>query len=247
MFDAKEENTVQRFCQIAIDGPSAAGKSTAARLIAKNLGFMYVDTGAMYRAFALKLKLMGLAPDVDKEFDLAALLNVAKKTTIKLEYADDKTKVILDGNDVTSEIRHREISELTSRVSAIPEIRMWLVEQQRQIARDNNVVMDGRDIGTYCLPNATVKFFLIASLADRAKRRFDELTKNGVSVTLDEVADDIAKRDKRDESRAFAPCVAALDAIEIDNSKYSVDETSDIMTKIAKERISCSSQCCTKS
>ena len=199
---------------IAIDGPAGAGKSTVARSISKTMGIIYLDTGAMYRAVALKALNSGL--DTKNEESIASLV---EDIDIKIRYRDGEQRIFLDGKDVSELIRTPGVSRGASDVSAIPAVRIKLVELQRSIAEENDVVMDGRDIGTYVLPNARYKFFLTASLEERAKRRYNELLAKGMEdSTLDEVMKDISYRDKNDSSRAFAPLSKAEDAVEIDTT-----------------------------
>ena len=199
---------------IAIDGPAGAGKSTVARSISKTMGIIYLDTGAMYRTVALKALNSGL--DTKNEESIASLV---EDIDIKIRYRDGEQRIFLDGKDVSELIRTPGVSRGASDVSAIPAVRIKLVELQRSIAEENDVVMDGRDIGTYVLPNARYKFFLTASLEERAKRRYNELLAKGMEdSTLDEVMKDISYRDKNDSSRAFAPLSKAEDAVEIDTT-----------------------------
>lgn len=189
-----------RIC-IAIDGPAGAGKSTVAKSISRQLGIIYLDTGAMYRTVALK----ALRTGIDTK-DAERLTELVGSIDIRIEYIGNEQRLFLDGEDVTAMIRTPEVSIGASDVSAVPAVRLKMVELQRAIAQKSDVVMDGRDIGTYVLPGAKYKFFITASLEERAKRRFDEMQSKGTSeVTLDEVMKDIAYRDKNDSTRAFAP------------------------------------------
>lgn len=214
---------------IAIDGPAGAGKSTVAKNISKALGIIYLDTGAMYRAVALKAIRSGL--DTRDEERLASLV---EDVDIRIEYKGSDQRIFLDGNDVSGQIRTPEVSIGASNVAVIPAVRIKLVELQRDIAKAHDVVMDGRDIGTYVLPHARYKFFLIASLEERAKRRYSELVAKGVTgTTFEEVMKDISFRDKNDSSRAFAPLVRAQDAFEIDTTNINPQEVADrILTYI---------------
>ncbi len=199
---------------IAIDGPAGAGKSTVAKSISRQLGIIYLDTGAMYRTVALKAIRTGT--DTRDAERLTALVG---NIDIRIEYIGNEQRLFLDGEDVTAMIRTPEVSIGASDVSAVPAVRLKMVDLQRAIALKNDVVMDGRDIGTYVLPEAKYKFFITASLEERAKRRFAEMLSKGVSgVTLDEVMNDIAYRDKNDSTRAFAPLSKAPDAFEIDTT-----------------------------
>ncbi len=201
---------------IAIDGPSGAGKSTAAKLLSKNLGFLYIDTGALYRTVGLYCLRAGVS-------DLRCGKQVAPKLEeiqIELKFIDGAQRVLLNGEDVSDQIRTPEVSMAASDVSSIPCVREFLLELQRSIARENNVIMDGRDIGTVILPDAQVKFFLSASIEARARRRTKELKERGV-----------------DSSRAIAPLKAAEDALLIDNSALSLEETVALMERLIKERV----------
>lgn len=217
---------------IAIDGPAGAGKSTVAKHISKILGIIYLDTGAMYRAVALKAITSGIATK-----DAKALEELVKDIDIKVDLKGEEQRIFLDGRDVTHLIRTPEVSIGASDVSAIPAVRIKLVELQREIARTNDVVMDGRDIGTYVLPNANYKFFLTASLDERAKRRYKELLEKGATETkYDDVLKDISYRDKNDSSRAFAPLAKAEDAVEIDTTDLSLEQVIEkILSKIKND------------
>ncbi len=217
---------------IAIDGPAGAGKSTVAKTISKNLGIIYLDTGAMYRAVALKAIRSGLDTK-----DADALAGLVKDIDIRIEYNNGEQRIFLDGVDVSGEIRTPEVSIGASNVAVIPAVRIKLVELQREIAENNNVVMDGRDIGTYVLPEARYKFFVTASLEERAKRRYEELLAKGMIGTVyDDVMQDIAFRDQNDSSRAFAPLSKASDAVEIDTTCMNPEQVADrILSFIKKE------------
>lgn len=205
---------------IAIDGPAGAGKSTVAKEISKALGIIYLDTGAMYRAVALKAIRSGL--DTRDGEGLSSLVN---DIDISIKYIADRQRIFLDGSDVSEAIRTPEVSIGASNVAVIPAVRIKLVELQREIAMNNDVVMDGRDIGTYVLPQAEYKFFLTASLEERARRRYEEMTAQGITaISRDDVEKDIAFRDKNDSSRAFAPLSKAADAAEIDTTSLSPQE-----------------------
>ncbi|MDK2991753.1 MAG: CMP/dCMP kinase [Clostridiales bacterium] len=209
---------------IAIDGPAGAGKSTVAKLLAKQLNIIYLDTGAMYRAIALKAIEQGV--DVSDTDALSVLL---EDTDIDISYVDEQQHVLLDGRDVTDIIRTPEVSDGASKVAVIPAVRLKLVELQRRIARMHDVVMDGRDIGTFVLPNADVKFYLTASIEERARRRLEEMRARGYEHSLDDVRDDIRARDKNDSEREFAPLRKADDAILIDSTDKTVDEVVEEM------------------
>jgi cytidylate kinase len=213
---------------IAIDGPAGAGKSTVAKSISKELGIIYLDTGAMYRTVALKAIHSGLdTKDADGLADLVQTID------IKIQYNNGEQRIFLDGSDVSGLIRTPEVSIGASNVASVPSVRLKMVELQRQIASSNDVVMDGRDIGTYVLPNASYKFFLTASLEERAKRRYDELSQKGTEhPTYEEVRDDISLRDRNDSSRAFAPLIRAEDAIEIDTTSLTPYEVTEKILSI---------------
>lgn len=214
---------------IAIDGPAGSGKSTVAKLISKKLGIIYLDTGAMYRAVALKAIREGI-DTLDRE----KLSQLVKNIDIKVKYLQNEQQIFLDGEEVSQLIRTPEVSIGASNVSSIPEVRLRLVELQREIANKHDVVMDGRDIGTYVLPDAQVKVFLTASLEERARRRYmEQLEKGAGGITLEEVRKDIEYRDKNDSSRSFAPLAKAQDAIEIDTTNMSVEEVADRIITLA--------------
>ncbi|MEQ2129248.1 (d)CMP kinase [Caldanaerobacter subterraneus KAk] len=201
--------------KIAIDGPAGAGKSTVAKKLAKLLGFTYIDTGAMYRAITLKV----LRENISLK-DEERIVEVARKSDISL----DGERVFLDGEDVSEEIRKPIISEKVSVVSQIPEVREILVKKQRKIAEGKNVVMDGRDIGTVVLPDAQFKFFLTASLEERARRRYEELKNKGTEVKYEEVLEEIKKRDSLDSSRKTSPLTIPEGAILIDTTDLTEEE-----------------------
>ncbi|NMB34006.1 MAG: (d)CMP kinase [Clostridium sp.] len=205
---------------IAIDGPAGAGKSTISKEIARVLEFLYLDTGAMYRAVALKAH----KENIDT-LDRDGVSRMIQDIDLKIAYLDNAPKIILDGEDVTSFIKSPEVSIGASNVAVLPTVRLKMVEIQRCIASENNIVMDGRDIGTYVLPNAAFKFFLTASVKERAKRRFKELDlTNRPNLTLDDVEKDIRYRDENDSKREFAPLVKAEDAIEIDATNMTIKQ-----------------------
>ena len=201
---------------IAIDGPSASGKSTTAKGVAEKLGITHVDTGAMYRAVTLGLKLSGISPD-----DNASVCQYLSEIEL---YFDGNNKIHLNGVDVSYEIRSGDISSRVSAVSAIPEVREKMVIIQRRIAGEQNCVLEGRDIGTVVFPNAEFKFFLIADIDVRAKRRLIELEKMGETKTISELIEDIRRRDKLDSSRDHSPLIQAKDAIPIDTSQLTINE-----------------------
>lgn len=218
---------------IAIDGPGGAGKSSVSKLIAKKLGIIYVDTGALYRAIALHMTNHGIATN-DSENVVKELKNVKLTLTFT-----DRQIITLNGEEVGDKIRTPEMSMGASNVSAIPEVRTFLLDLQRKIAKKNSVIMDGRDIGTVILPDADLKVFLVASPEARAKRRYNELVAKGVETSYEAVLEEMNIRDKNDSTREVAPCVQAPDAILIDNSDITLEETADKIIKqlpIAIER-----------
>lgn len=218
---------------IAIDGPAGAGKSTIAKAAAKELGFIYVDTGALYRAIGLFTQRQGVDKD-DKESVIALL----DKIDVKLAFNDKGEQIVLlNGEDVSGLIRTPEISMYASAVSALPEVRTFLLDLQRTMAKENNVIMDGRDIGTVILPNAQVKIFLSASAECRAKRRYDELIEKGENVTYEEVLKDAIERDYNDSHRATAPLKPADDAIIVDTTGQSLEESVNSLIKIMKDNM----------
>ena len=204
---------------IAIDGPAGAGKSTIAKIVAKELGFIYVDTGAMYRTLALACFRDGI--DTSNE---AAVVAKCESVEVTLGYEDGTQKVYLDGEDVSAEIRREEIGNLTSAIAVYPGVRKILVALQKDLAAKNDVVMDGRDIGTAVLPNADLKIYLTASVETRAKRRYDELVEKGQTCDLKEIEKDIEDRDYRDMNREVSPLSQADDAVLVDSSDMTIDE-----------------------
>lgn len=204
---------------IAIDGPAGAGKSTIAKLVAKEKGYIYVDTGAMYRAMAIHFLKKGIQPE--KTDKVAAACEDADVT---IGYEDGVQQVYLNGENVTAQLRTEEVGNMASKTSAIPKVREKLLELQRGLARTRDVIMDGRDIGTNILPNADVKIYLTASVETRAKRRYDELTEKGISCDYEEIKKDIRDRDERDMNRETAPLCQAEDAILVDSSDMGIEE-----------------------
>lgn len=217
---------------VAIDGPAGAGKSTLSRKAAELLGFIYVDTGALYRTVGLKFSKKGFGTDLNCDIQ-----SVLDDTTVDIRFVEGEQRVFLDGEDVSDEIRTPTASMMASAVSAKGEVRAFLLEMQRKLARENNVLMDGRDIGTVVLPDATVKIFLTASAEDRAQRRYNELTEKGMNVTFKEVYDDMIKRDYNDSHREIAPLKQADDAVLADTTGFDQQESLRLILKIIKERI----------
>ncbi|MEE0884511.1 MAG: (d)CMP kinase, partial [Faecalimonas sp.] len=214
---------------VAIDGPAGAGKSTVAKRVAKELGYIYVDTGAMYRALAVFFLKKGLKPEDTKE-----IAEVCKEAQVSIGYEDGVQQVYLNGENVTSLLRTEEVGNMASVSSAVREVRAQLLELQRELARTKDVVMDGRDIGTNILPNADVKVYLTASVETRAKRRYLELQEKGVECNLEDIAHDIEERDTRDMNREIAPLKQAEDAVLVDSSNMSIDEVVDTIKSLCK-------------
>ncbi|MBR4972904.1 MAG: (d)CMP kinase [Clostridia bacterium] len=217
---------------IAIDGPAGAGKSTLSRTVAKKLGFIYVDTGALYRTVGLKF--LNLGYDTDLNCEIGDVLN---NTTAYIRFVNGEQRVFLDGNDVSDLIRTPKASMMASAVSAKPEVREFLLNMQRKLAEDNNVVMDGRDIGTVVLPNATLKIYLTASAEDRAMRRYKELCEKGENVTFENVYKDMVQRDYNDMNRPISPLKKADDAVLADTTGYEFEQSLELLLKIIEEGI----------
>lgn len=217
---------------VAIDGPSGAGKSTVSRKAAKAFGFIYVDTGAMYRTIGLAAHRKGLDTK-----DKSSILPLLPELSIDLKYNElGEQRMYLNGEDVSADIRLPEISMCASNVSAMPEVRAYLMDMQRQMAKRYDVIMDGRDIGTVILPDAEVKIFLTASAEERAMRRLKELEAKGVATSFEEVLEDMIKRDAQDSSRAAAPLVPADDAVILDTSSMSFDESVAAVCKLITDK-----------
>lgn len=204
---------------VAIDGPAGAGKSTIAKLVAEEKGFIYVDTGAMYRGLAIHFLDRGIrAEETDK------VIEACKDADVKIRYEEGVQQVFLNGTNITGKLRDEAVGQMTSKCSVIPEVRAKLLDLQRDLARTQDVIMDGRDIGTCVLPDADVKVYLTASVETRAKRRYDELTAKGEACDLDEIAKDIKERDERDMNRETAPLRQAEDAVLVDSSDMTIEE-----------------------
>ncbi len=217
---------------IAIDGPSGAGKSTISRKAAEKFGFIYVDTGAIYRTIGLASKTHGVSLD-----DKAAVIAMLPKLAIELRYnGNGEQCMYLDGEDVSQDIRLPEVSMLASAVSAIPEVRAFLVDMQRDLAKKHDVIMDGRDIGTVILPDADLKIFLTADVADRAQRRYEELHTKKIDKPFDEVLEEMKQRDKQDTQRAAAPLKAADDAVLLDTSGNTLEESIAAVCRLIAEK-----------
>lgn len=220
---------------VAMDGPVGAGKSSVARECAKRLGFIYVDTGALYRAVGLFCVRNGIEMTIANEQNVKAAVEGSVKLEIKLE--NGTQLVFLNGENVSEEIRLPEISMAASAVSAIPAVRRFLLDTQRSVAAANNVIMDGRDIGTVILPNADLKIFITASPEIRAKRRFDELVAKGVDVKFEDVLNDLNQRDFNDSHRAEAPLKQAADAFLLDTSQLDFEQTVSEVIRLVKEKM----------
>ena len=204
---------------VAIDGPAGAGKSTIAKLVAKEKGYIYVDTGAMYRGLAIHFIKKGL-----KAEDIKGIVEACKDAEVSIVYENDVQQIYLNGENVTAMLRTEEVGNMASKTSAIPAVREKLLELQRTLAREKDVIMDGRDIGTNILPNADVKIYLTASVETRATRRYKELLEKGENCVYEEIAQDIKERDERDMNREIAPLKQAEDAILVDRSEMTIDE-----------------------
>ena len=216
--------------RIAIDGPSGSGKSTLAKAVARELGIIYVDTGALYRTVGYNVYINGKNPHIASE-----IIETLASTNIELKYENGAQRVILNGEDLGDKIRMPEMSKYASLVSSVPEVRAFLLEMQKKMARENSVVMDGRDIGTVIIPDADVKIFLTASNETRAKRRTLELRAKGVDVEFEDVLADMIERDKNDKNREIAPAIPADDAIIFDNSSMSVEECVKEIVRLVNE------------
>ncbi len=214
---------------VAIDGPAGAGKSTIAKLVAKEKGYIYVDTGAMYRGLAIHFLDKGIKPgETDK------VIEACKDAEVTIAYEDGVQHVYLNGTDISSRLRNEEVGNMASVTSAIPEVRKKLLELQQNLAKTQNVIMDGRDIGTCVLPDADVKVYLTASVETRAKRRYQELQEKGEDCNLEEIAHDIEERDHRDMTREIAPLKQAEDAVLIDSSDMTIDEVVKAIVDLCK-------------
>ena len=227
----QEKGVEMKTFNIAIDGPAGAGKSTVARRVAKELSFVYVDTGAMYRAIGLFM----IQKDVDVS-DEQQVEDALKAVHISIAYDHGEQQVLLNGKNVSTMIREEKVGNMASRVSAISSVREKLLDLQKNLASEHDVVMDGRDIGTHILPMAQLKIYLTASADTRAKRRFDELTAKGTNCDLCEIKADIEKRDEQDMNRAIAPLRQAEDAVYLDSSDMTIDQVTSKIVALAKER-----------
>ncbi len=217
---------------VAIDGPAGAGKSSIARKVAGEMGYIYVDTGALYRTVAVKVLANGLTAD-DKE----KVEELLKTTEVSIVFLNGEQRMMLDGVDVTDKIRTPEVSMMASSTSAIPAVRAYLLDTQRKLAKQNNVIMDGRDIGTVVLPDANVKIFLTASPEDRAMRRYDELILKGMDVKYEDVLADIKERDYNDSHRPVAPLKPAEDSVYADTTGNTFEQSVELIKSIIKEAL----------
>lgn len=221
------------FKSVAIDGPAGAGKSTISKIVAKNIGYVYVDTGSLYRAISYYMDNNGL--DVTNE---EVVINSLDKIDIKLQADTVEQKVILNGEDVTKKLHTPRISKVTAKVAAIPQVREFLFSLQKDVTKTNNIIMDGRDIGTVVLPNADVKIYLTASPEERAKRRQNEFIVSGKEFNFDEVLAQIIERDNQDMSRELSPLKQAEDAILVDTSDINLEQSIKKLSDIIKEKLS---------
>lgn len=217
---------------VAIDGPAGAGKSTIAKTASKNLGYIYIDTGALYRSIGYFVVSNG--GDIDNADSVISFL---PKISAEIKFIDETQHVFINGEDVSDKIRTEEVSKAASKVSAIPKVREFLLELQRGFAKKYNVVMDGRDIGTVVLPDAQVKIFLTASAQERAKRRYKEQVERGLDVNFDDILADIKERDYRDEHREIAPLKPAKDSILVDTSNMNIEQSVKAVIDTVKSKI----------
>ena len=214
---------------VAVDGPAGAGKSTIAKLVAEKKGYIYVDTGAMYRGLAIHFLDRGI-----KAEETEKVIEACKDANVRICYENGVQQVYLNGTNITGRLRDEAVGRMTSKCSVIPAVREKLLDLQRELARTQDVIMDGRDIGTCVLPDADVKVYLTASVKTRAKRRYDELTAKGESGDFDEIAKDIKERDERDMNRATAPLKQAKDAVLVDSSDMSIEEVVETIAKLCR-------------
>ena len=217
---------------IAIDGPAGAGKSTIAKMIAKQLQYVYVDTGAMYRGIAVYFLNKKIDPN-----DVSLIEKECSNIDITIQYKDGEQQVILNGENITPYLRTEEVSRIASIISVIPKVREKLVELQQKLASKENVIMDGRDIGTKVLPNADLKIYLTASSIMRAKRRWLELTNKGISCNIEEIEKDIIDRDYRDMHREISPLVQAEDAVLVDSSEMNIAQVVETILNLVGEKV----------
>lgn len=214
---------------VAIDGPAGAGKSTIAKLVAKEKGFVYVDTGAMYRGLAIHFLDRGIGAD-----EAEKITEACRDVEVTIRYEDGQQQIYVNGKNVTFRLREEAVGNMASKSSAIPAVRAKLLELQQELAKTQDVIMDGRDIGTCVLPDADVKIFLTASVDTRARRRYDELKAKGIACDLHEITEDIVERDRRDSTREIAPLKQAEDAVLLDSSDMSVAEVVAAITQLCR-------------
>ena len=214
---------------VAIDGPAGAGKSTIAKLVDRKKGYIYVDTGAMYRGLAIHFLNLGISPD-----DIDEIEKACQDVQVTIGYEDGQQQIYLNGKNVTDRLRKEEVGNMASQTSAIPQVRAKLLELQQNLAASADVIMDGRDIGTCVLPQADVKIYLTASSKTRAMSRYKELCEKGVACNLDEIEADIIERDRRDMTREIAPLKQAEDAVLVDSSDMTIEEVADAIVNLCK-------------
>ena len=224
---------MKKCVSVAIDGPSGAGKSTIAKAAAKSLGFVYLDTGAIYRTVAWHVTMMGIGP---KDTDHVPML--LDDANIQIDFREDGQHMILNGKDITGEIRTPEITACASQVAAQPAVREFLLDLQRDLAKRHNIIMDGRDIGTVVLPNASLKIFLTATPEKRAQRRYEEYLEKGQKASYEEVLADQKQRDYDDSHRKLAPLKQAKDAVVVDTTELGLQASIDAVTTLIRERLS---------
>lgn len=217
---------------IAIDGPAASGKSTTAKQVASQLGYLHIDTGAMYRAMALKV----LRSKVDPN-DSEKVAELATTTTVRLALRDGKVRIVLDGEEVSGEIRLPEVTNMVSPVSTVSDVRKLMVKEQREMGTEGGIVLEGRDIGTVVFPNAELKIFMLADVRERAVRRRKELETKGVTISVEELEKEILERDRIDSGRAVSPLTKADDAIELDTTHLSIEEQVNFIVEKARKII----------
>ena len=230
-------NFDEKYIVVTIDGVAASGKSTTAKLVAESLGFNYIDTGAMYRAAALAAKKSNANPE-----DEPAVFSAVEKSNLSVEYSSDEMKIFILGEEVSDELRTDEVSELTSIISKFPSVRELMVKLQRELVKNGNFVVEGRDIGTVVFPNAQLKFFLTASAEVRARRRYKEMGPDQNTRTIEEVENEMKKRDLRDATRAISPLKKAGDAVELDTTEMTIDEQVKHLTRVIQMEIQKESQ-----
>lgn len=230
-------NFDEKYIVVTIDGVAASGKSTTAKLVAESLGFNYLDTGAMYRAAALAAKKSNANPE-----DEPAVFSAVEKSNLSVEYSSAEMKIFILGEEVSDELRTDEVSELTSIISKFPSVRELMVKLQRELVKNGNFVVEGRDIGTVVFPNAQLKFFLTASAEVRARRRYKEMGPDQNTRTIEEVENEMKKRDLRDATRTISPLKKAGDAVELDTTEMTIDEQVKHLTRVIQMEIQKESQ-----